>query len=49
MPKNNGGLQICIDYHSINENMIIDQYPIPHIDDLLDHLSGLTIFLELDL
>ena len=47
--KKNGGLRMCIDYHSINENTIIDQYLMPCIDDLLDRLSGLTIFFKLDL
>ena len=44
-----GGLKMCIDYQSINENMIINQYPLPHIDNLLDHLGGSTIFLKLEL
>ena len=40
---------MCIDYRLINKNMIINQYPMPCINDLLDCLSGSTIFLKLDL
>ena len=49
MPKKDEGLRICIDYHSVNENTIINRYLMPRIDDLLDRLSGSKIFLRLDL
>ena len=34
--KKDGGLRVCIDYRGINKDTILDCYPIPRIDDLID-------------
>lgn len=40
---------MCSDCHPINAITIIYHYPIPHLNDMLDELSGATIFSKIDL
>ena len=40
---------MCIDYRVFNANTIIDAYPIPYIDNILDHLGGSDIFSKIEL
>ena len=40
---------MCIDYHSINNNTVVNQYPLPRIDDILDRLGGSMVYSKLDL
>ena len=47
--KNDGSMQLCIDYRELNKVTIRNQYPLPRIDDLFDQLQGAKVFSTIDL
>ena len=47
--KKDGSLQLCVDFRSLNANIRLDRYPLPHIDELLDYLNRQRVFSSLDL
>ena len=40
---------MCIDYRALNQNTMVDRYPIPRVDKILDHLGSSTIYSKIDL
>jgi hypothetical protein len=47
--KKDGSMRMCIDYRSLNEVTIKNNYPLPWIDDLFDQLQGAKYFSKIDL
>ena len=47
--KKDGSLRICIDYRSLNEVTIKNNYPLPRIYDLFDQLKDAKYFSKIDL
>ena len=42
-------LRMCIDYRSLNKEIIIENYPLPRIEDILSLLGKYSIFTKLDI
>lgn len=40
---------MCVDYSSLNDVPIKNEYPLPRIDDLFDKLNGACFFSKIDL
>ena len=47
--KKDGTHRMCVDYRSLNEVTIKNNYPLPRIDDLFDQLRGACVFSKIDL
>ena len=40
---------LCIDFRNLNKVTVLDQYPIPRIDDLIDLLNKANYLTKIDL
>ena len=48
-PKKDGTWRMCIDCKAVNKITIKCRYPLPRMDDIMDHLSGARFFSKIDL
>lgn len=49
VPKKDGSLCFCVDYHKLNSITKKDVFPLPRVDDIFDTLNGTQYFSFLDL
>lgn len=47
--KSSNEIRICCDYRALNRQTVMDAFPLPRIQDILDNLSGSKFFSSLDL
>ena len=47
--KKYGTMQMCINYHQLNEMTIKNRHPLPRIDELFNRVGGEKIFSKIDL
>jgi hypothetical protein len=48
VPKKNGKLRVCMDYRKLNAATIIDAFPLPFTDGVLDTVAGHEMYSFLD-
>ena len=49
VPKKDGSLQFCIDYHWLNRKTVKNRYPLPLLEELFDRLGSAKVFTKIDL
>ncbi|XP_073275423.1 uncharacterized protein [Primulina huaijiensis] len=46
--KKDGIMWLCLDYRELNRVTVMNNYPMPRIDDLFDQLQGASVFSKID-
>jgi hypothetical protein len=47
--KKDGSQRMCVDYRSLNDVTVKNEYPLPRIEDLFDQMRGARVFSKIDL
>ena len=48
VPKKDGKVRMCVDYRDLNKASPKDNFPLPHIDTLVDNTAGHSWFSFMD-
>ncbi|KAA3481021.1 RNA-directed DNA polymerase (Reverse transcriptase), Ribonuclease H-like protein [Gossypium australe] len=48
VPKKDGKIKMCVDYKDLNKASSNDNFPLPHIDTLVDNTAGYSLFSFMD-
>ena len=48
IPKKDGKVRMCVDYRDLNRTSPKDNFPLPHIDTLVDNTTKNSLFLFMD-
>ncbi|KAG8503936.1 hypothetical protein CXB51_002220 [Gossypium anomalum] len=48
VPKKDGKVRMCVDYRDLNKASPKDNFPLPHIDTLIDNTVGYSLFSFMD-
>ncbi|XP_016752708.1 uncharacterized protein [Gossypium hirsutum] len=48
IPKKDGKVRMCVDYKDLNKASPKDNFPLPHIDTLVDNKAGYSLFSFMD-
>jgi len=48
VPKKDGKVRMCVDYRDLNRASLKDDFPLPHIDILVDNTSKFSLFSFMD-
>ncbi|KAG8490555.1 hypothetical protein CXB51_013674 [Gossypium anomalum] len=48
VPKKDGKVRMCVDYRDLNKASPKDNFPLPHVDTLVDNTAGYSLFSFMD-
>ena len=48
VPKKNGKIRVCVDYRKLNATTVMDAFPLPFTDRVLDAVTGHEVYSFLD-